>query len=68
MEKPVPAIKYRVTLTEEEVEMLEALLRKGKTAARKQTRTRILLDPDFPLHPISKALFANPVGFTPLHA
>ena len=43
MEKPVPAIKYRVTLTEEEVEMLEALLRKGKSAARIQTRARILL-------------------------
>ena len=39
----MPAIKYRVTLTEEEVEMLEALLRKGKSAARKQTRARILL-------------------------
>ena len=36
-------IKYRVTLSEEEVEMLEALLRKGKSAARKQTRARILL-------------------------
>ena len=31
----MPAIKYRVTLTEEEVEMLEALLRKGTSAARK---------------------------------
>jgi transposase len=39
----MPAIKYRVTLTEEEVEMLESLLRKGKSAARKQTRARILL-------------------------
>lgn len=39
----MPAIKYRVTLTEEEVEMLEALLRKGTSAARKQTRARILL-------------------------
>ncbi len=39
----MPAIKYRVTLTEDEVEMLEALLRKGKSAARKQTRARILL-------------------------
>jgi hypothetical protein len=39
----MPAIKYRVTLSEEEVEMLEALLRKGKSAARKQTRARILL-------------------------
>ena len=39
----MPAIKYRVMLTEDEVEMLEALLRKGKSAARKQTRARILL-------------------------
>ena len=39
----MPAIKYRVTLTDDEVEMLEALLRKGKSAARKQTRARILL-------------------------
>lgn len=39
----MPAIKYRVTLTEEEVELLEGLLRKGKSAARKQTRARILL-------------------------
>jgi transposase len=39
----MPAIKYRGTLTEEEVEMLESLLRKGKSAACKQTRARILL-------------------------
>lgn len=39
----MPAIKYRVILTPEEVEMLEALLSKGKSAARKQTRARILL-------------------------
>jgi transposase len=39
----MPAIKYRVMLTEDEVEMLEALLRRGKSAARKQTRARILL-------------------------
>ena len=39
----MPAIKYRVTLSDEEVEMLESLLRKGKSAARKQTRARILL-------------------------
>ena len=39
----MPAIKYRVTLTEAEVETLEGLLRKGKSAARKQTRARILL-------------------------
>ena len=39
----MPAIKYRVTLLEDEVEMLEALLRKGRSAARKHTRARILL-------------------------
>jgi hypothetical protein len=38
-----PAIKYRVTLTDNDVEILEALLRKGKSAARRQTRARILL-------------------------
>lgn len=39
----MPALKYRVTLTEYEKAMLEGLLRKGKSAARKQTRARILL-------------------------
>ena len=39
----MPAIKYRVTLTDDEVEQLEALLHKGKSAARQQTRARILL-------------------------
>ena len=39
----MPAIKYRVTLTREEVEMLEAFLRKGKHGARQQARARILL-------------------------
>lgn len=39
----MPAIKYRVTLSDEEVLLLEALLRKGKSAARKRTRARILL-------------------------
>jgi len=39
----MPAIKYRVMLTPDEVEMLEGLLCKGKSAARKQTRARILL-------------------------
>lgn len=39
----MPPIKYRVKLTEDGVEMLESLLRKGKSAARKQTRARILL-------------------------
>jgi transposase len=42
-EAKMPAIKYRVTLSEKEVTELEALLRKGKSAARKQTRARILL-------------------------
>jgi hypothetical protein len=39
----MPAIKYRVKLTEEEKEGLESLLRKGKSAAHQQTRARILL-------------------------
>ena len=39
----LPAIKQRVTQTDDAVEMLEALLRKGKRAARKQTQARILL-------------------------
>jgi transposase len=39
----MPAIKYRVTLTAEEQEQLDSLLHKGKSAARKQTRARILL-------------------------
>ncbi len=39
----MPAIKYRVTLAEDEKTELEALLKKGKSAARKQTRARILL-------------------------
>ncbi len=39
----MPTIKYRVTLSEDEVNMLETLLRKGKSPARKQTRARILL-------------------------
>ena len=39
----MPAIKYRVTLTDDEVEMLESLVRKGKSGARPQTRARILL-------------------------
>jgi transposase len=39
----MPAIKYRVTLSEDEKTELEALLKKGKSAARKQTRARILL-------------------------
>ena len=39
----MPAIKYRVTLTEEEKESLETILRKGKSAARTQAQARILL-------------------------
>jgi transposase len=39
----MPSIKYRVRLSEEEVEQLEGLLRRGKSAARQQTRARILL-------------------------
>jgi transposase len=39
----MPGIKYRVRLTEEEKEMLESLPRKGKSAARRQTRARVLL-------------------------
>jgi len=39
----MPAIKYRVLLTQDEKAMLEAMLRKGKSAARAQTRARILL-------------------------
>ena len=42
-ETKVPAIKYRVTLTVEEVEALKSWVHKGKSAARKQTRARILL-------------------------
>lgn len=39
----MPAIKYKVTLTNDEVNTLNSLLSKGKSAARKQTRARILL-------------------------
>lgn len=39
----MPAIKYKVNLTDEEKLKLEALLRKGESAARCQTRARILL-------------------------
>ena len=38
--------KYRVTLTAEERQDLEALIHKGKGAARKLTRARILLKAD----------------------
>jgi hypothetical protein len=39
----MPAIKYKVNLTEAEKLNLEALLHKGKSAVRSQTRARILL-------------------------
>jgi transposase len=39
----MPAIKYKVNLTDEEKLQLEALVHKGKSAARSQTRARILL-------------------------
>ena len=40
----MPAIiSIGITLTDDEVEMLEAMLHKTKCAARKQTRARILL-------------------------
>lgn len=39
----MPAIKYRVSLSKTEIEQLEGMLRKGKSAARAQTRARILL-------------------------
>lgn len=42
----MPAKRYKVTLTEEEREVLLALLSKGKTAAKKLTRARILLHAD----------------------
>jgi transposase len=42
-ETAMPAIKYRVSLGATEVERLKSLLHKGKSAARKQTRARILL-------------------------
>jgi transposase len=42
-ETAMPAIKYRVSLGEDEVDRLKSLLQKGKSAARRQTRARILL-------------------------
>jgi hypothetical protein len=36
----MPAIEYRVTPTEEQVQLLEAMLRKGESTARKQTGER----------------------------
>ena len=37
------AIKYKVSLSEDEKQYLQALIRKGTSAARSQTRARILL-------------------------
>jgi transposase len=45
-EDPAMNKKYRVTLTDEEREDLEQMLRKGKAAARKLSRARILLKVD----------------------
>jgi hypothetical protein len=42
----VPAQKYIVSLTEEEREHLQHLIRRGKPAARTVTRARILLKAD----------------------
>jgi len=39
----MPAIRYKVNLTDEEKRQLEALLHQGQSAARSQTRARILL-------------------------
>jgi transposase len=39
----MPALKYKVTLTEDEKLRLEALIHKGKASARSLTRARILL-------------------------
>jgi hypothetical protein len=36
----MPAIKYKVNLTDEEKCQLEALVHKGKSAARSQSRAR----------------------------
>jgi hypothetical protein len=47
----MPTINDRVTLTDEEVDTLEALLRKGKRGARQQTRARILLKAAAPISP-----------------
>ena len=39
----MPALKYKVNLTEDEKRGLEAMINKGKAAARHLTRARILL-------------------------
>ena len=39
----MPAIKYKVNLSDDERQILQAVVQKGKNAARSQTRARILL-------------------------
>ena len=39
----MPALKYKVNLTDDEKQSLEMLVRKGKSASRSHTRARILL-------------------------
>jgi transposase len=39
----MPAIKYKVTLSDDEIQNLERLIRKGKGSSRSHTRARILL-------------------------
>ena len=39
----MPAIKYKVNLSDDERQILQAVVQKGKSAARSQTRVRILL-------------------------
>ena len=39
----MPAIKYKVNLSDDERQILQAVVQKGKSTARSQTRARILL-------------------------
>lgn len=39
----MPAIKYKINLSDNERQILQAVVQKGKSAARSQTRARILL-------------------------
>ena len=39
----MPAIKYKVNLSDDERQILQAVVQKGKNVARSQTRARILL-------------------------
>jgi transposase len=39
----MPAIKYKINLSDNERQILQAVVQKGKNAARSQTRARILL-------------------------